>query len=118
MCLIYESALNPWTLSGKGLAILRNTRLCDLGVIKNYSELIFKCFCNAGTFEILVLKNIKIIKETPLFVSMASTAVKVVKCDKCGAPMTKRGILQSGNAKYERYVCEKCGNTTLKCIGL
>ncbi|MEM0231095.1 MAG: hypothetical protein QXW00_03020 [Candidatus Woesearchaeota archaeon] len=49
---------------------------------------------------------------------MVSTAVKIVKCEKCGAQMTKKGMLQSGNAKYERYVCEKCGNTFLKCIGL
>ena len=53
-----------------------------------------------------------------IFFPKAMAAVKVIKCEKCGSQMIKKGLMQSGNAKYERYVCDKCGNVTLKCIGL
>jgi hypothetical protein len=56
VCLFYESALNPWALSGKGLAILRNTRLCDLGVGLTIPEL----FLNVSK-EGALIKNNKII---------------------------------------------------------
>ncbi|MCX6710015.1 MAG: recombinase zinc beta ribbon domain-containing protein [Candidatus Woesearchaeota archaeon] len=43
---------------------------------------------------------------------------KILKCEKCGSPMIKQGSIRSGNAKYDRYVCEACRNVSLKCTGL
>gem|GEM_PF-1801083 len=44
--------------------------------------------------------------------------MKVLKCEKCGSPMVKQGTMRSSNVKYERYVCEKCKNVFLKCLGV
>ncbi|MDP6648443.1 MAG: hypothetical protein QGH34_03555 [Candidatus Woesearchaeota archaeon] len=41
-----------------------------------------------------------------------------VKCKKCDKNMSKKGIMQSGNSKYEIYHCEYCGNEEMKAIGI
>lgn len=41
-----------------------------------------------------------------------------VTCNKCDEKMTKKGIIQSGNSKYEVYHCNECGHEEMKAIGV
>ena len=41
-----------------------------------------------------------------------------VKCRKCNENMMKRGIIQSGNSKYDLYRCDECGAEEMKAIGV
>ena len=40
------------------------------------------------------------------------------KCGKCDEKMHKKGIIQSGNSKYEVYLCNECGAEEMKAIGV
>ena len=40
------------------------------------------------------------------------------KCRKCSDSMHKKGIIQSGNSKYELYNCNGCGSEEMKAIGV
>ena len=40
------------------------------------------------------------------------------KCKKCDEKMHKKGIIQSGNSKYEVYRCNECGAEEMKAIGV
>jgi len=41
------------------------------------------------------------------------------QCPKCkGAKMFKKGMLQSGNSKYDVYNCEQCGAEQMKAISV
>ncbi len=40
-------------------------------------------------------------------------------CKKCGhGNMLKKGVVESGNSKYEVYECDACGNEKMKAIGV
>ena len=41
-----------------------------------------------------------------------------IKCKKCDEKMHKKGVLQSGNSKYEVYRCNECGDEQMKAIGV
>ena len=41
-----------------------------------------------------------------------------INCKKCDEKMHKKGMLQSGNSKYEVYRCNECGNEEMKAIGV
>ncbi|MBI2558656.1 hypothetical protein HYW20_05005 [Candidatus Woesearchaeota archaeon] len=40
------------------------------------------------------------------------------KCGKCGEKMIKKGVIQSGNSKYDVYRCNECGQEDMKAIGV
>jgi hypothetical protein len=44
--------------------------------------------------------------------------MKEVTCKKCNKVMLKKGVIQSGNSKYELYRCNECGNEEMRAIGL
>lgn len=92
--------------------------LCDLGVERTIAEL----FLNVSKQKVFLILHFCITKTIEIYMRIffpkAMAAAKIIKCEKCGSQMIKKGLMQSGNAKYERYVCDKCGNVTLKCIGL
>jgi hypothetical protein len=39
-------------------------------------------------------------------------------CNKCKGQMKKKGVMISGNTRYNEYECIKCGNKMLKAIGI
>ena len=41
-----------------------------------------------------------------------------IKCTHCDEKMSKKGIIQSGNSKYEVYRCNECGHEEMKAIGI
>lgn len=41
-----------------------------------------------------------------------------VKCKKCDEKMMKKGVIQSGNSKYEVYRCNECGHEEMKAVGV
>ncbi len=41
-----------------------------------------------------------------------------MKCKHCDEKMYKKGIIQSGNSKYEVYRCNECGHEEMKAIGI
>lgn len=41
----------------------------------------------------------------------------IIKCPECGNPMVKAGHAWSGRKKKQRYLCSKCGRTTIKVKG-
>ena len=41
-----------------------------------------------------------------------------LKCKQCHEKMPKKGVIQSGNSKYELYRCNECGNEEMKAIGV
>ena len=41
-----------------------------------------------------------------------------VKCSKCHENMRKKGVIQSGNSKYEVFYCDGCGNEEMKAISV
>jgi len=41
-----------------------------------------------------------------------------MNCKKCGEAMVKEGVMDSGNSRYENYVCKACRHTAMRCIGL
>ena len=41
-----------------------------------------------------------------------------LKCKHCDEKMHKKGIIQSGNSKYEVYRCNECGHEEMKAIGV
>ena len=44
--------------------------------------------------------------------------MKELKCKKCDEKMMKKGIIQSGNSKYDIYRCNECGHEEMKAIGV
>ncbi|HLG24494.1 MAG TPA: hypothetical protein VI564_06210 [Candidatus Nanoarchaeia archaeon] len=40
------------------------------------------------------------------------------QCKKCKANMHKKGVMQSGNSKYEIYICNECGSEEMKAISV
>ena len=44
--------------------------------------------------------------------------MKEIKCEKCNENMRKKGIIQSGNSRYEVYRCNECGIEEMKAIGV
>ena len=41
-----------------------------------------------------------------------------MKCKHCDEKMMKKGIIQSGNSKYEVYHCNECGHEEMKAVGV
>ncbi|MBS3105229.1 hypothetical protein J4234_03165 [Candidatus Woesearchaeota archaeon] len=41
-----------------------------------------------------------------------------MNCKKCDEKLMKKGIIQSGNSKYEVYKCNECGHEEMKAIGV
>jgi transposase-like protein len=41
-----------------------------------------------------------------------------MQCVKCKAEMTKKGVMQSGNSKYQGWKCPKCHAETSQALGL
>ena len=41
-----------------------------------------------------------------------------IMCKKCNEKMKKKGMIQSGNSKYELYHCNECGREDMKAIGV
>ena len=41
-----------------------------------------------------------------------------IKCEKCDEKMMKKGVIQSGNSKYNLYRCNECGSEQMKAIGV
>ena len=40
-------------------------------------------------------------------------------CKKCNhGTMLKKGMMESGNSKYEVYECDACSNETMKAVGV
>jgi len=44
--------------------------------------------------------------------------MKELTCKKCHKKMAKKGIIESGNSKYELFNCDECGNEEMKAIGV
>ena len=44
--------------------------------------------------------------------------MKQLTCEKCDEKMSKKGVIQSGNSKYELYCCSECGHEEMKAIGV
>ena len=44
--------------------------------------------------------------------------MKELTCKKCDEKLTKKGVIQSGNSKYDLYHCNECGNEEMKAIGV
>ncbi|MEK6983376.1 MAG: hypothetical protein AABX33_02285 [Nanoarchaeota archaeon] len=44
--------------------------------------------------------------------------MKEIMCKKCDEKMMKKGVIQSGNSKYDVYRCNECGNEEMKAIGV
>lgn len=40
-----------------------------------------------------------------------------MQCTKCKVEMTKKGVLQSGNSRYEQWQCTKCWAETNRALG-
>ena len=45
-------------------------------------------------------------------------AMADVKCKHCDEKMMKKGVIQSGNSKYDVYRCNECGHEEMKAIGI
>ena len=41
-----------------------------------------------------------------------------INCKKCHEKMHKKGMIQSGNSKYDVYRCNECGHEEMKAIGV
>jgi len=41
-----------------------------------------------------------------------------MRCVNCDEEMKTNGILNSGNARYQIFVCQKCGFEKERCIGV
>ena len=41
-----------------------------------------------------------------------------IKCKKCDEKMIKKGIIQSGNSKYDLYRCNECGAEEMRAISV
>ena len=41
-----------------------------------------------------------------------------IMCKKCNEKMHKKGLLQSGNSKYEVYHCNECAHEEMRAIGV
>lgn len=41
-----------------------------------------------------------------------------ITCDKCKAIMAKKGIMDSGNSKFDVYKCPKCHDQKMVCQGI
>ena len=39
-------------------------------------------------------------------------------CGKCRGHMIKKGIMESGNSKYQLFKCEKCGVEVMRALGV
>ena len=39
-------------------------------------------------------------------------------CKKCNEKMIKKGMIQSGNSKYDLYKCNECGTEEMKAISV
>jgi len=63
--------------------------------------------------KVLFNVNTKFYKEACYNAHMAE-----LSCKKCREKMMKKGIIQSGNSKYELYRCNECGNEEMKAIGV
>ena len=44
--------------------------------------------------------------------------MKELMCKKCDEKMSKKGLIQSGNSKYDVYRCNECGHEEMKAIGV
>jgi len=44
--------------------------------------------------------------------------MKELTCKKCKEKMTKKGVINSGNSRYEVYKCDECGHEEMKAVGL
>jgi len=44
--------------------------------------------------------------------------MKELTCEKCNVAMTKKGLIQSSNTKYELWACKQCGNEEMKAINV
>lgn len=40
-----------------------------------------------------------------------------MECE-CGGIMDKRGTMDSGNSKFEKYACKACGKEKMLCVGI
>jgi transcription elongation factor Elf1 len=43
---------------------------------------------------------------------------KTIMCEKCRSEMLKKGIMNSGNSKYNVFRCKNCGNEKLVAVGV
>lgn len=41
-----------------------------------------------------------------------------MECKTCGETMIQKGIIHSGNSKYQIWKCEACNREDMQCIGL
>ena len=41
-----------------------------------------------------------------------------MECEKCKSIMAKKGTMDSGNSKYEQFMCRECGHEKMICVGL
>lgn len=48
----------------------------------------------------------------------AGNQMAEINCKKCHEKMHKKGVIQSGNSKYEVYRCNECGHEEMKAIGV
>jgi len=39
-------------------------------------------------------------------------------CKKCNEKMLKKGMIQSGNSKYDLYKCNECGAEDMRAISI
>jgi uncharacterized Zn finger protein len=48
----------------------------------------------------------------------AENIMAEIKCKHCDEKMLKKGVIQSGNSKYDVYRCNECGHEEMKAIGV
>ena len=41
-----------------------------------------------------------------------------MKCKNCGEQMESKGLMHSGNSKYQIWKCKACDKEDMECIGL
>ena len=76
---------------------------------------------NAGLQEKLQMKWGFVLKhelQKFKYKAYGKTIMADVKCKHCDEKMMKKGVIQSGNSKYDVYRCNECGHEEMKAIGV
>lgn len=47
-----------------------------------------------------------------------SIEVADMKCKQCGEDMEQKGVMRSGNSRFQIYRCRACDHEEMECLGL